>query len=154
MLLLFNLLDLHELVVDHFVGVLKDPLPDLPCVDLLALLSNFGGVFALLLIGLGPLLHRYHFFVLTLRLNVSFVLFALHDIELSLLLLDLPLKVGLLLCLLLLELGSVVVLLFKLLHHLNFRSFHALQLLLHRLRLHFLRVQGLGQLRLLPLLLL
>ncbi len=133
LVLLFDFLNLHELVVYHLLRVLNDPLSNLCCVYFFGLLTDFGSIFFLLLVYLFSLLHCYDLFVLALRLNVSLSLFALYSVDLSLLLLNFAFQISVLLCLHLLHLGSILSLFFDFLHHGHFLSFHFADFILHGL---------------------
>lgn len=150
LILLLHLFNLHELVVDHLLGVLKYPFPDCGSVDALRLLALLRRIRLLLLVRPCTSLHGDNLFVLPLRLDVRLVLLTLHYIELTLLSCKLPLHFGFLFGLLFLNLSSVLRLLLDPLHHGDFLSLHLADLMLHVLRLLFLLGQSLRQLCLLP----
>ena len=154
LVLLLDLLDLHELIVSHFICIFEDPLSDFFRVDFLALLADLGCISSFLLVKLGSFLHGDNFLVLTLRLDVCLRFLTLHLIKFSLLLLNFAFHISFFFGSLLQKLSLVVALFLNPLHHRDLLRFHLLDLGLHRFRLKFLLVQGLRQLRLLTLLLL
>ena len=154
LILLLHLLNLHELIVYHFLSVLKDPFSDCGSVDSLGLLALLRRICFLLLVHSGAPLHGDDFFVLSLRLDVRLRLFTLHRIELTLLSCKFTLQISFLLGLLLLDFSTVLCLLLNLLHHGDLLSFHLANLKFHLLSLLFLAGQSLRQLRLLLRLLL
>ena len=122
---------MHELIVDHLLGILKDPLSDFAGVDSLALLSNPGRISSLLLIKLGSLLHSNHLLSLAFGLDVCLGFLAFDNVKFPLLLLDFALHISFLLRRLLLKLNFVVTLLFYFLHHCDLLRLHFINLRLH-----------------------
>lgn len=133
LVLLFDFLNLHELVVHHLFSVLNNPLSNLCCVYFFGLLTDFCSIFFLLLVYFLPLLHCYDFFVLALCLDVSLGLFALYSVDLSLLFLNFAFQISVLLCLNLLHLGPILSLFFDFLHHGDFLCFHFADFVFHGL---------------------
>ena len=124
MVLIFDFLDLHELVVDHLFCVLQDPLPDLRSVHLLGLLAHLSRVRLLLLVDLGSFLHGDYLFVLALGLDISLGLLALDSVQLTLLSCKFTLQICLLFRQLLLHARPVLSLLLDLLHHRDLLRLH------------------------------
>ena len=83
-MLLLQLLELKELVVDHLLCVVEDPLPDLVHINLLCLLPCLGCIFLLLFVDLGSLLHSVDFLLLTLHEDVLLPVVSLKGVHLTL----------------------------------------------------------------------
>ena len=139
--LLLDLLDLHELIVDHLFRVLDDPLPNLTRVNLLVLLARLRRIRLLLLVDPLALLHGGQLFTLSLRLDVRLGLLALDRVEFALLPRDLALEICLLLGAGFLHLCPIFRLFFDFFHHCDFLRLHATNFLLHLLRFELLLVE-------------
>ena len=151
LLLLFHLLDLKELIVNHFVSVIEDPLSDLVHIYLFGLLSSLSCILLLLFIEFDSFLHCIQLLLLPLHEYILLAVVTLEGIHLTLLLQYLLLVVSHFLGSLFLKFTVILALFLNLLHHSDFLCLHLLNLSIQGLELQLLLVERLLHLLLLSL---
>jgi hypothetical protein len=124
LLLLFICFNLQELIIDHLLSVLYDPLLDLAHINLFTLLPRLGRICPLLLIQLSTLLHSNQLFLLPFHIYFLLAIFSFQRIVLPLCFQNGPLVICYFFSPLLFQVCQIRALFLYFLHHCHFLGLH------------------------------